>query len=254
MVPDVVIFDLDDTLISQESTNREIIKEILGGLVEDPQSIKSAFFQKARSLWASLESYALCRNLGISSGEGLWGEFTSPGQGMVLLRSEALEYRLRVWKEFLEEHNLDSSKAPFFRDEFIRLRRERNYWLPGALELLNKLKGRFSLFLLTNGAADLQWFKIQISDLEKYFSQIVVSGDVGIGKPDAQIFYHLMEKHPKGTRFLMVGNSLSSDIRGAQNAGVPSVWLDREGEALPSDLKPWKTIRELMELPALLGV
>ena len=250
----MVIFDLDDTLVYQEDTNRGIVKELFSSLVQDTQPIKAAFFQKARTLWSIQESYPLCRSLGISSGEGLWGEFRTSGEGMGKLRQEALVFRLRVWKEILEEYGLDASLAPNLRDEFIRLRRERQYWLPGAWELLEKLQGRFGLSLLTNGASDLQWFKIQASGIQRYFPQIVVSGDVGIGKPDPRIFHHLTASHPKGTRFLMVGNSLSSDIRGAANAGIPAVWLDREGESLPSDLRPWKTIREFSELLPLLGI
>lgn len=248
--PDVVIFDLDDTLIFQEPTNWEIVAELLKSWAPQPGELREAFFRNARSLWAGYSSFPLCRNLGISAGEGLWGEFTSPG--METLRREALEFRLKVWELTLSEAGLDSSKAPELRDGFIRLRRERHTWLPGAKEVLEALQGRYKLAVLTNGASDLQWFKVKASGIEKYFSQIVVSGDVGIGKPDARIFHHLTAAHPKGTSFLMVGNSLNSDIRGAANARISSVWLDREGEQLPADLKPWKVIRDMGELRAIL--
>ena len=115
------------------------------------------------------------------------------------------------------------------------------------------LSGRLPLGLVTNGAPDLQHFKIDASGLRPYFQTIVVSGEVGIGKPHPrpmQVALHQLGCDP--ARAAMVGNSLSSDIAGAQNTGVHAIWINRDGAPLTGDAHPDTTITSLNELPGLL--
>lgn len=257
MKPDVVVFDLDDTLLVQEDLNKELLLALmkeLGAGEKAPEVLK--FFQdRARDLWNSLESAPVCRNLGISAGEGLWGDFDGPQPGMALLREEALVYRQEVWKDLPFITPVDAGSLA---QEYYRRRRALVRWLPGAKEVLDRLKGKVHLALLTNGASDLQWYKIRSAGVDAWFDTLVVSGDEGVGKPHPGLFRKLVEKcAPAGKgipkNFLMVGNNYRSDIRGAQEAGMPAVWLDWEGETLPPELTPWKIIKRLEELPGLIG-
>lgn len=103
-----------------------------------------------------------------------------------------------------------------------------------TLEVLEKLKGRYKLGLLSNGDSLSQYAKIKAMDIMKYFDETIVSEDVGVGKPDPRIFEIMAEKLDVNcNECVMVGDVFSTDILGAINAGVTPVWIleDRERPA-----------------------
>jgi HAD superfamily hydrolase (TIGR01549 family) len=105
---------------------------------------------------------------------------------------------------------------------------------PGACEVLKELDTVYPLGLITNGPTDPQWRKINKFDLPSIFEVILVSGQLGIAKPDPRIFDVALE----GLRVapenaVMVGNSLQHDHQGAMNAGIRFVWANHTGKVLP---------------------
>jgi len=116
-----------------------------------------------------------------------------------------------------------------------------------------RLKKDYDLAILTNGAPELQWSKIHKSGVEDLFDSVTVSGDYSIGKPRKEIFEVVMAKHPGAAGFVMIGNSLTSDIRGARNAGLPCVWFEQGDEPKDVAVKPDAVIRSLSELPDALA-
>lgn len=105
---------------------------------------------------------------------------------------------------------------------------------PGACEVLRELDRIYPLGLITNGPTDPQWRKINKFNLPNIFEVILVSGQLGIAKPDPRIFDVALE----GLRVapenaIMVGNSLQHDHQGAMNAGIRFVWANHTGNDLP---------------------
>jgi putative hydrolase of the HAD superfamily len=105
---------------------------------------------------------------------------------------------------------------------------------PDACDVLRELDQRYPLGLITNGPTDPQWRKINKFNLSEVFEVILVSGQLGIAKPDPRIFDVALE----GLRVapeeaVMVGNSLEHDHQGAMNAGVPFIWANHLGRELP---------------------
>jgi FMN phosphatase YigB (HAD superfamily) len=98
----------------------------------------------------------------------------------------------------------------------------------------------------------LQWSKVHGCGLEDLFDSVTVSGDSSIGKPRKEIFDVVFAKHPEAKRFVMIGNSLRSDIQGARNAGIPCVWYQQGDEPLNIPVTADATIRNLSELPSAL--
>ena len=124
---------------------------------------------------------------------------------------------------------------------------------PDAAELLPEFARRLPLALVTNGAPDLQHFKIDASSVRPYFQSIVVSGEVGIGKPHpAPMQRALQQLGCDPANAAMVGDNLTSDIAGALKTGVHAIWLSRDGSPLTGDIHPDLTIANLHELVDLL--
>ena len=101
----------------------------------------------------------------------------------------------------------------------------------GAHELLQFLKERWDVNVLSNGFKNLQYRKLQSGGLDKYISQLVLSDDIGVTKPDKRFFDYALEVvkgEPSTT--LMIGDNYDADILGAHNAGWKTIFLNRKDE------------------------
>ena len=128
--------------------------------------------------------------------------------------------------------------------------------LPGAVELLNKLKPHARLGIITNGFARLQTVRLEHTGLKDMFEWLVISELVGIAKPNKAIFEHTFELmgNPNKGQILMVGDTASSDILGGNNVGIDTCWLQHPGEQLPEGITPTYTITKLEQLQPILGI
>jgi putative hydrolase of the HAD superfamily len=128
-------------------------------------------------------------------------------------------------------------------------------FFPRAEDTLRHLvKKKVKLGLLTNGAGAVQQDKIKRFGLSRYFSTILIEGELGFGKPDRRVFETAVTKldvTPGQT--WMVGDDLQRDIAGAKQSGIYTVWCDYESNGLPegAKVKPDKIIGNLAELLSL---
>ena len=127
-------------------------------------------------------------------------------------------------------------------------------FIPGAEELLRELSARHDLYLASNGVASVQHSRIASAGIEPYFKGIFISEEMGAVKPQREYFEACFARIPgfDRSRAVMVGDSLTSDIRGGINAGIRTVWLNYNGKTGRADIVPDHEIRALAELPALL--
>ena len=127
-------------------------------------------------------------------------------------------------------------------------------FIPDAQELLETLQGKARLYIASNGCAKVQAARIASADLARYFDEIFISEELGADKPSPEFFQRAIQRIPDfDPRFaLVIGDSLSSDIRGGKNAGLLTCWYNPKGEKPRQDVCPDYEIRSLEELPALL--
>lgn len=111
------------------------------------------------------------------------------------------------------------------------------------------------LGVITNGRTDVQYRKIDLLGLRDYFDAIVISGEVGLSKPDPQIYKLALERLDVGSdQCIIVGDHPRNDMWGAAQAGIQGIWLRRkhEWDEQLAEGKPWRTIVNLDEVPGLL--
>jgi YjjG family noncanonical pyrimidine nucleotidase len=139
-------------------------------------------------------------------------------------------------------------------DQYISSLSEKGYLLPHALYVLRTLSSKVPLLLLSNGIASVQRRRIARSGIAEYFQDILISGEVGISKPDPAIFD--LATRALGCapdRILCVGDSPSSDIRGGSSAGLDTCWFAPPGAVYPrGEPRPTYTISDLRRLLELL--
>ncbi len=242
MALSALIFDLDETIMP-DNPSAEAAAVAAAGIAGprhgvDARSLAASLFESAQSLWRASDLTPHARGLGISSWEALWGDFDDPDPGLQALARWAPEFRVRAWSSALTANNVeDAALARELADAFRRERRARHLIFPEALAALDDLAVDYRLALLTNGSPSVQAEKIDGANLRHRFDPVVVSGEVGAGKPEPEAFHHtlrLMGLEPAQTA--MIGDSFRRDIVGAARVGMFTIWLNRFHKTLPADV------------------
>lgn len=121
----------------------------------------------------------------------------------------------------------------------------------GALEALDALAPRYKLCIATNGLSDMQAGRLSV--LRPRFYRVFVSEDMGCIKPDAAFFCKMLDElQTTADRCLMIGDSVRSDIVGANAVGMDCIWFNRRAEELPQGVRVKAIVSDLRRLPAQL--
>ena len=128
-----------------------------------------------------------------------------------------------------------------------------HYFMPGAEEAVEILSKRYRLFLASNGTASVQKGRMTSANLYRFFEKVFVSQEIGHNKPSRAYFDACFARIPgfDKEKAVMVGDSLSSDIKGGINAGIATVWVNAEHKDC-GNVKPDYEIESLSQLEALL--
>ncbi len=141
--------------------------------------------------------------------------------------------------------------AEKFANEYLAGAPLKRTLFPGAIEVLDYLKDKYPLHIITNGFKEVQKTKLKANDLEKYFKTVTVSEEVGVRKPSPQVFIYAMNKAgaiPENS--IMIGDSLEVDIEGAKNTGMDQIFFNYKN--VPHNGEATYTIVELKEIRDIL--
>ncbi len=222
-----LLFDIDHTLLDFDATERAALRQ----LFEDEQlewtdEREARYRTINQSLWKALER----------------GEVT---------RDEVITSRFVTF--FAEQgRTVDGSRMDTRYRTYLSQGTE---LIEGAIELLDALKGKYQLYVVTNGVAATQRARLTGSGLAPYFDGIFVSEETGYQKPMAAFFDYVFDRIPDATRdqTLIIGDSLTADIQGGISAGIATCWFNPGHIAASAELTPTYTIERLDQLVTLLG-
>ena len=222
-----VLFDLDDTLFDFHKAEKIALTKTLVHFGIDPTEETLALYSTINAAhWKRLELGEISRE----------------------------EVKVGRYRELFETIGVecDPVKATAYYESMLAIG---HYFMPGAPELLEELYGKYRLYIVSNGTAKVQEGRIGSSGIAKYMDGIFISQTLGANKPDKQFFDICFAEIPDFSlsETVIIGDSLSSDIKGGINAGITTVWFDPKGIENDSDIKPDYTIKELSEVPGLLS-
>ncbi|MDQ6418098.1 HAD-IA family hydrolase [Paenibacillus sp. LHD-117] len=260
MAKQAVLFDLDDTLLWDDRSVKEAFQATCEAGSKaagvDPAELEEAVRKEARALYESYETFPFTKMIGINPFEGLWANFAAGEQEEFRkLQKLAPGYRKAAWTQGLKSLGVDDEElGAKLAEQFPAERRSRPIVYDETFRVLDALKGKYKLLLLTNGSPDLQKEKLDgVPELIPYFDHIIISGEFGQGKPAAPIFKHALEQlgiEPE--HGIMVGDKLTTDILGANTIGMTSVWINRHGAKRTDEIVPTHEIADLEDLLRLL--
>ncbi|MBR1457670.1 MAG: YjjG family noncanonical pyrimidine nucleotidase [Oscillospiraceae bacterium] len=222
-----VFLDIDDTLLDFHKAEAIALSRALTELgVEPTERTLRRYSEINKSQWELLEDGLLTR------------------EQVLLRRFEILFAELGV--------NISAAGT---RDLYERYLSIGHYFMPHAPELLDALYGRYPLYIVSNGSAVVQAGRIASAGIAGYFERIFISEEVGCEKPTRAFFDRCFAQIPDfdRERAIVVGDSLTSDIRGGINAGIRTCWYDPMRRAPRPDILPDYRIEDLLELPPLLA-
>lgn len=131
--------------------------------------------------------------------------------------------------------------------EYITFLPDFNHLFEDTFEILDYLKGKYQLHIITNGFDEIQTKKMESSNILHYFNQVITSDSVGVKKPSPKVFeFALNAANAKNVNSIMIGDSIEADIEGALNVGMHAIHFNFEGENLENNSFP--SITSLLEI------
>lgn len=231
------------------------MKRITTVLFDADNTLLDFFKDEHQALVRALEHFGVPvtdENIAIYSeiNQGLWKQLEK-GE---ITKSELKKVRFRL---FFDKIGFVSDEDPFTVNEYyLSLLSEGGNTLEGAVDTVKRLKQEGAdLYIVTNGVAATQAKRLERSGLMPYISGVFVSEEIGYQKPRKEYFDFVLDKIPEKNMesILLVGDSLTSDIRGAMNAEIPCCWLNLCGETLTDEYKPDYIISDIREVISLIN-
>ena len=201
MTYNFLLFDLDHTLLDFDAAEDVALTQLLKEEgIEDIQAYKDYYVPMNKSLWKDLEQKRITK-------------------------AELINTRFaKLFAHFgiIKDGSYLAERYQFFLAQQGQI-------FSGAIELLDTLTGRgYELYAATNGITAIQTGRLAQSGLAPYFNQIFISEQLKTQKPDA-LFYEKIGQQIDGyskEKTLMIGDSLTADIQGGNNAGIDTIWYN----------------------------
>jgi len=204
-----LLFDLDHTLWDFDRNSQDALNELY----------------KVYSLDNYFESFPEFLDIYHRVNSMLWSQY---GRGKVTKRIVKYErFSLSLSKKSCNDRDLARTLA----EEYIRISPCKIHLVNGALEAVQGLSGSYRMHIITNGFNEVQYKKIKFSGLESYFDSVFTSEAAGYQKPDTGFFQYVIENSwIKPGQSLVIGDNLITDIGGARDFGIDTVFYNPKAE------------------------
>ena len=157
------------------------------------------------------------------------------------LRYNRLKHSFDAIDYIISDEEIDS-----IANDYIRFLPENNHLFEGAIELLDYLKPKYNLHIITNGFADVQFKKLNNSKIGSYFHSITNSEMAGVKKPNPIIFRYALDLAKAQKEFsIMIGDCLEADVQGALDAGLDAIFFNGSNVQVEQNIKQVSHLLEL---------
>jgi len=226
----VILWDVDGTLLDFHEAERTAIRKLFREfkLGECSDEMLGRYSAINRSYWERLER----------------GEITKP------------QVLIGRFEEFFSAEGLDVTVVRAFNDAYQQSLGDTIVFRDDSLEIIKALRGKVKQYAVSNGTIVAQEKKLRLSGLGEQMDGIFLSEQLGVEKPNVEFFHKVFAaiEPVDRSQVLIVGDSLTSDIRGGNNAGIRTCWYNPSGAAATVDVQIDHEIRDLREIFGLLGM
>ena len=170
-----------------------------------------------------------------------------------ITKQETLEGRFR---EFFASEGLPVEKAEAFNAEYQERLGDVAIYCPHGREVIDYLQQQgIRQYAVTNGTQTAQRRKLANSGLDQIFVRAFISDEIGYEKPDVRFFEPVLQvlKDCRKEEILLIGDSLTSDIKGANNAGLACCWYNPKKTINDKGVRIDHEIQDLLEIEQIVG-
>ena len=148
----------------------------------------------------------------------------------------------------LVSYEIDDEKINFLSEQYIHYLPKYNHLFEGTIEILEYLKPKYKLHIITNGFAEIQNNKLNNAKINHYFETITNSEMAGVKKPNPLIFQHALDlaKAQKESS-IMIGDCIDADIYGAIQSGFDAILFNEHKKTIPEGIKQVNHLLELKQ-------
>ncbi|AZP04484.1 YjjG family noncanonical pyrimidine nucleotidase [Jeotgalibaca ciconiae] len=222
-----LLFDIDDTLLDFKAAEKYAFTKLLEKMdVEPSEDAILKYSEINLGLWEQFEKGQIERNI---------------------LLGKRFEDFFNLYQKDVIGSEMDK--------EFRAALEEGHFLIDGSIKILDQLKHTHELYAVTNGVSKTQKRRLTDSGLLPYFKKVFVSEDTGFQKPMQEYFDYVFHRIPQFSLndALIIGDSLTSDIKGGNIAGIDSCWFNPHKKPNPSSIEPTYQIEHLQDLHAILA-
>ena len=221
-----IFFDLDHTIWDFDRNAQETLLELY-----EIHQLKALGLHSAQEF---IDHYT-------ENNHQLWAKYHLGEINKETLRAE------RFRKTFLELGVKPELVPLQFEDDYVSMSPTKTNLFEDAEKVLSYLQQKYTLHIISNGFKETTLTKMNLSGLNPYFTEVIISEDVGVNKPNPTIFRYALDKaNAQKEESIMIGDSLEADIRGAQDFGLTAIFFNPMRISQPADVK-WQ-ITHLNEL------
>lgn len=225
-----LFIDLDDTLWDIHKNGKECLEEIY-------------YDYGYRDFYPSFESYY---SVYMPMNHHLWDLYR---RGEITKEELTVERFLSPVRAFGID---DPEYAKRLSEDFLERTTHKTLLIDGAIEMLEYLRPKYKMHILSNGFREVQFKKIENSGLKPYFDKVILSEDAESNKPHPNIFtYALKNTNSRRAQTVMIGDSWEADIVGAQQSRIAQIWFNPAGLP-PGEFEPTFEVRKLVEIKNIL--
>ena len=159
----------------------------------------------------------------------------------------------RRWTEIFSILKIDEDGKKF-EDDFRSTIRDIAIPVDGAEEILRYLSSKYPVYCASNASRERQKHRLSLNGFDKFISGLFISEDIGYQKPAREFFDACISALAplKKEELVMIGDSVSADIKGAENAGIQSIWFNIKGESPEKYGPPPVYVNKLSEIKEIL--
>ncbi|WP_158729265.1 MULTISPECIES: YjjG family noncanonical pyrimidine nucleotidase [unclassified Flavobacterium] len=144
------------------------------------------------------------------------------------------------------DYSISDAQINKISDEYIKLLPDNNHLFDGTFEILEYLKPKYNLHIITNGFADVQSRKMYNAKIESYFQTVTNSEMAGVKKPNPGIFnYAIAQANANIASSIMIGDSYDADVLGALNVGLDAIYFNESNANVDQSIKQINNLLEL---------
>lgn len=151
------------------------------------------------------------------------------------------------FSETFRRLGLPSDIGPKCGHDFTITLSQKGYYLPYAKKMVTEMAKEYDLAIVTNGFKVIQEGRLKDCGLDRIISKVFISEEIGYEKPDRRLFEFVINRLKTNDlhQILMIGDSLTSDIKGAQNSGITPFWISKHAEQGQKDLAMGSNLKTL---------